>query len=66
MVGYLIKLRRWSLSESYQWVKERHHACVLNQGKLRRLFTALSRVNTSKIATGNCTGKEKGWEVWYI
>ncbi len=36
VIAYLIKLRGWSLSESYQWVKDRHKSCVLKEGVLAK------------------------------
>jgi hypothetical protein len=34
VIGYLMKLRGWTLTESHTWVKDRHTACNLNQGAL--------------------------------
>ena len=32
VIGYLMKLRRWRLSEAYKWVKEHRPATVLTPG----------------------------------
>ena len=32
VIGYLMKLRRWRLSEAYKWVKEHRPATVLAPG----------------------------------
>merc|ERR1712130_297607 len=31
VIGYLMKLRGWTLTESHTWVRDRHTACKLNQ-----------------------------------
>lgn len=33
VIGYLMKVRNWRLTESYKWVKDKWRLTVLNEGK---------------------------------
>ena len=43
MTGYLMKLRGWTLQESYTWVRDRHKPCNLSSGVQGHLMTGTAQ-----------------------
>ena len=41
MTGYLMKLRGWTLQESYSWVRDRHKPCNLSSGVQSHLMNGI-------------------------
>ena len=41
VIGYLMRVRRWRLNESYKWVHDRRAVVSLQEGKPRRTACAV-------------------------